>query len=589
MENTIKVLDSQLVNQIAAGEVIERPSSVVKELIENALDAGATSIHVDIEQGGSKLIRIRDNGCGIRKQDLLLALSSHATSKISLFEDLDSLTTLGFRGEALASISSVARLNLTSKTQDSGAAWKVSVAGTINGATLAPAPHPQGTTVEVRDLFFNTPVRKKFLRTAATEFSHIEEIFRQIALSRPDVQLTLTHNGKEILFLKTAQTLREIEARVAAIFGDEFLKHSLTIETKAVGLDLTGWVSEPTFSRSQADLQYYYVNGRIVRDKYISHAVKQAYQDVIFHGRHPVILIYLAIDPAQVDVNVHPAKSEVRFRESRLVHDFIYQSLHNVLAGGKLKVAAPSTSYGNYVERKQDFIEIQAQQEKFVTAPQLESQNVYASMVSLQPSSEEIITQVTSLPLGSALTQLHDTFIVAKNDDGLILVDMHAAHERVNYEKLKNSFYSSAIEQQILLLPIDVRLHAAAIAFLEHNDQMLQRFGFDYVITGPETIAIHAVPSLLQHAPIAQMVGDIIADFMTEASTASWEEALNSILVTMACHGSVRANRQLSIPEMNALLREMEATERSSQCGHGRPTWIKITFEELNKMFMRGR
>lgn len=601
----IKILDQHLANQIAAGEVVARPSSVVKELLENSLDAGSTHIEIDILQGGIKLIKVRDDGCGIDKEDLELALSRHATSKIHSIEDLDHIQSLGFRGEALASISSVSRLSLISRAKGAIAAWKITAEGEHLAAKALPAPHPQGTTVEVRDLFFNTPARRKFLRTEQTEFNHILDLVHKIALSRFDVGFTLRHNAKSILHFLPATNLKEQETRVAAIFGKEFLAHALNIKTQSSGLMMHGWLATPTFSRSQADQQYFYINGRIVRDKFLMHAVKQAYQDVMYHERQPVLILYLDIDPALVDVNVHPTKNEVRFREGRLVHDFVYKSLHEALAAGTMGVVVrsdnatlPSTSPANSyswlsklnVPKAAINPEASAAYGKMLGFAKQDYAELNAFANNQESSSINISEQ-----LGTALAQIFGTYILAQNAYGLVIVDMHAAHERINYEKLKHDYFAGSILQQTLLVPVVVNLTIAQVALAEKNMDFFSRLGFTLTISGPESVNITSVPVLLQDADISLLVSDIIAELCASnslglaRSMSTWEKLSNEVLVTLACHSSVRANRVLSLAEMNSLLREMEQTERIDQCGHGRPTWIQLSMDDLDKLFLRGR
>lgn len=608
----IKILEQHLANQIAAGEVVSRPSSVVKELLENSLDAGATQIDIEIQQGGIKLIKIRDNGVGIHKDDLVLALCRHATSKIKDIEDLNHLTSLGFRGEALASISSVSRLTLISRSTGATAGWKINVAGKVDEVQLIPAPHPQGTTVEVADLFFNTPARRKFLRTEITEFNHILEVVRRIALSHFTVEFTLRHNNKNILILKPAITAKEKEARVAEIFGKEFLQHSYAITTEASGLKLSGWISEPTYSRSQTDLQYFYINGRIVRDKFLGHAVKHAYHDVMYHERQPLLILFLEIDPELVDVNVHPTKNEVRFRESRLVHDFISRSLREVLAGGKAGAIAashpinlPAAKFSNAVATqaenstdeyakntaaKKYFAEFSNSLNIAAATPVYEKMLdfVYPEPQQLEITTERKLSEEIQ-PLGVALGQILGTYILAENAQGLVIVDMHAAHERINFEKLKAGYFSNSLLKQTLLLPVNLQTTSAQIAFVENNLAVFSRLGFELLVTGPESLDIQTVPVLLQDADAKELVQDLLADLLVTGNYINWEKLTNSVFATLACHHSVRANRKLSLTEMNALLREMEQTERVDQCGHGRPTWVQLKQTDLDKLFLRGR
>jgi len=599
----IHQLSSRLANQIAAGEVVERPASIVKELLENSIDAAATQIQIDVEEGGAKLVRIRDNGCGIEKEDLPLALSRHATSKIATLDDLEAVRTLGFRGEALASMSSVSRLLLTSNTQAQGAAWQVFAEGEEMSTDIRAASHQQGTTVEVRDLFFNTPARRKFLRTEKTEFERIEDVVKKIALSRFDVSFTLTHNQKPVQVLRGASNdnLQEKDRRVALILGPAFMQHSLRIDMEGPGLRLSGWIAEATFNRSQADMQYFYVNGRVIRDKVITHAVRQAYQDVLAHNRHPAYVLYLDIDPAAVDVNVHPTKNEVRFRDSRSVHDFLYRSVHRAIATQK-----PSATSG--VEDNSS--------DNFPAAPQMtaqnriffsESQNRIAEQISVYgnlhapiasalldravtrpPGAVENVDAV-SPPLGYAIAQLHGIYILAENAQGLIIVDMHAAHERITYERLKTALDSDGIRSQPLLVPESVAVSEKEAALAEEQSEMLQQLGFVIERAGPETVLIRQVPVLLHGSNVTTLIRDVLSDIVEHGTTERVREALNEVLATMACHGSVRANRRLTIPEMNALLRDMEITERSGQCNHGRPTWQQVSLSELDKLFLRGR
>ena len=606
--NRITLLSQRLSNQIAAGEVVERPASVIKELMENSLDAGADRLEIDVEQGGTKLLRVRDNGAGIHKQDLALALSRHATSKIAEMADLENIRSLGFRGEALASISSVSRLNMTSKTGDAGdgSAWKVEAEGQEMGTQIVPAAHPQGTTVEVRDLFFNTPARKKFLKKEKTEFTRIDEIVKRIALSRFDVQFTLNHNQRAIHKLLAAKTEQEQQRRVGLVCGPAFVENSVFIDMEGPQLRLWGWVSLPTFSRSQADLQYFYVNGRIVRDKLVTHAIKQAYRDVLYHGRHPAYVLYLELAPGTVDVNVHPTKHEVRFRDSRLVHDFLFSSLHKALA--KItptdQLAATnsslhgSTAFGsNYAGAGVDFGG-SAQSHLSLSEP---TRQAYGSgFRGSGPAPEAIAQQLAAYarlnaddgeipPLGYAIAQLHGIYILAQNQEGLIVVDMHAAHERITYERMKQACQNEELKMQPLLVPLSIAVSAAEAECAESQRQFLLQLGIELERAATESIIVRQIPSILRGADIEQLVRDILSDVLEYGSSDRIQAHQDELLSTMACHGSVRANRQLSIPEMNALLRDMEATERSGQCNHGRPTWVYQSLDELDKLFLRGQ
>lgn len=612
----IKLLSPRLANQIAAGEVVERPASVVKELIENSLDAGASRIDLDVEGGGVKLMRVRDNGCGVEQEDMPLALSRHATSKIYQLEDLEQVTSLGFRGEALASISSVSRLSITSNTQQQGAGWKAQTEGRDMQVEVGPAAHRQGTTVEVRDLFFNTPARRKFLRTEKTEFGHIEEVVKRQALARFDVAFHLAHNGKTIHALKACSNQVEKERRVASVCGPAFMQNALHLDTEAAGLRLWGWVALPTFSRSQADVQHFYVNGRVIRDKLVSHAVRQAYRDVLFHGRHPAFVLYLEVDPAVVDVNVHPTKHEVRFRDGRTVHDFLFRSLHHLLADVRPEsqlaeqVVEPheQTVSGAVVGEftRQEAMPLQPQIQERPTAGQVREQlagysRLYGSaavkagdrsansapQVAPQSFAENDDTQVP--PLGYAVAQLKGIYILAENAQGLVIVDMHAAHERITYERMKIARQGQGIKAQPLLVPESLAVSSREAECAEANKSLFTDLGFDIEQAGPESLMIRQVPTILQDCDVGQLVRDVLADLLEYGTSDRIQAHINDILSTMACHGSVRANRRLSQAEMNALLRDMEQTERSGQCNHGRPTWTQLSLDQLDKLFLRGQ
>lgn len=608
----INQLTPRLANQIAAGEVVERPASVVKELLENSLDAGASRLDIDIEEGGIKLIRIRDDGEGIDYEDLPLAIARHATSKIRDLDDLEGVATLGFRGEALASISSVSRLTLTSSNNDSGAGWKVQAEGRDMEAVITPAAHTRGTTVEVRDLFFNTPARRKFLRTEKTEFTHLEEVVKRLALSHFNVGITLRHNQRVVHALKPAQDEREQDRRVATLCGPSFIENAVRIDTCTGNLRLWGWLGLPTFSRAQADLQYFFVNGRSIRDKVVNHAVRQAYQDVMYHGRHAAFVLYLELDPKGVDVNVHPTKHEVRFRESRQVHDFLFRSLHRAIAElspadtpPRPLLAATSAPRVSGIEagefREQARLSLASAP---APAPRqvAETLQLYGSLhppraeagpQTLPSATPAVLPEQTAEedipPLGFALAQLHGIYILAENRDGLVLVDMHAAHERITYERLKASWEEEKIRSQPLLVPHSLAVSSREADFAEEHSELFARLGFELERMGPETLLIRQVPILLRQANVEQLVRDVLADVITFGSSDRIEAVMNELLATMACHGSVRANRRLTLAEMNALLRDMEITERSGQCNHGRPTWVPISLAELDKLFLRGR
>ncbi len=607
----INSLDPRLANQIAAGEVVERPASVVKEVLENALDAGATRVDIDIDSAGTKMIRIRDNGSGITPEDLPLALARHATSKIGSLEDLEQVRSLGFRGEALASIGAVSRLSLTSNSNPESSEGRVAISeGRDMAAQVKPASHPRGTTVEVRDLFYNTPARRKFLRTEKTEFKHLEEVVKRLALSRFDVDFTLRHNQKVIHQLRSGQSQSEMQRRVATVCGPAFMEQAIYTETGTPELKLWGWVGLPTFSRSQGDLQYFFVNGRVIRDKLVAHAVKQAYRDVLYHGRHPAFVLYLELDPALVDVNVHPTKHEVRFRDGRAVHNFLFSSLHRALADVRpgvetLPEGTLDTAEGDRintltgevapVELTQGGLSWGGGQQHAVYdrpaagagAAQMQS---YGSLhppprieMPEQGAEEDIP------PLGYALAQLKGIYILSENAQGLILVDMHAAHERITYERLKSAAAQEGIRSQPLLVPQSVAVSQREVEIATEYTDVFHKLGMDVAEGGEELLLIREIPVNLRDSDVEQLLRDVLSDLIEYGSSDRISAHMDEILSTMACHGSVRANRRLTIPEMNALLRDMEETERSGQCNHGRPTWTALSIEELDKLFLRGR
>jgi len=634
----IHVLDPRLANQIAAGEVVERPSSVTKELIENAIDAGSQRIEVEIEQGGARLIKVRDDGIGIGEQDLPLALARHATSKINSLEDLEGVSSLGFRGEALASISSVSRLELISNAdEDPRQGWRVVAEGRGMEARVTPAPHPRGTSVAVRDLFFNTPARRKFLRTEKTEFAHVEEAFRRQALSRYDVAWVLRHNQKVVHQLPPGVTPVARERRIASLLGKNFIEHARYIEREAGGLRISGWVGLPSHSRSQADQQYFFVNGRVVRDRLVAHAVRQAYRDVLYNGRHPVFVLYLELDPDVVDVNVHPTKHEVRFRDGRMVHDFLYSSLHHCLAASKPAEEEQGAPYGHEGEIAQAGVTGNANEAGDQTpAPRWQQQGMAlsdsperhpgaervrrfmqgyqalhpdheASLLTPQPSAPSINTSkatevreapqampehdaTSAPPLGFALGQLHGVYILAQNAQGLVLVDMHAAHERIVYERMKNQLAAAdGIDTQPLLVPVSLAASRAEVATAESERDAIAQLGVELDVAGPETLLVRQLPALLAQADPEALIRQMLEELSRFGRTHQVEARIHELLSTMACHGSVRANRRLTIDEMNALLRDMERTERSDQCNHGRPTWTQMSMKALDRLFLRGQ
>ena len=615
----IQQLPNSLINQIAAGEVIERPASVVKEIIENAIDAGATQIDIDIEDGGGKLIRVRDNGCGIHPDDLALAFATHATSKIRNLDDLEHITTLGFRGEALPSIASVSKTTLTSRAEGESSAWRISP---HLGDAISPAAHPPGTTIEIRDLFYNTPARKKFLKSERTERQHIQQLVQNLALSHDGITIRLNNHGKPL----GVYGGEGLAARIASVLGDDLLEQALPIDARAADMHLYGWVGLPTSATNQPERQYFYINGRIIRDKIVSHAIRQAYQDMLYHGRHPVYVLYLDIAPEHIDVNAHPAKHEVRFRESRLAHDFLYSSLHHALRGNTPAAAPrpenpapPPEREAPAAARQQPLRYSGDYRLKRPTTPRralAESAAYYQWAQNIAPSpvhpggststnpipspsptgggeqdyaAAPVNDDQTEHPLGYALGQIHNIFILAQNARGLVIVDMHAAHERILYERLKAQLRARHPEVQRLLLPQSLAATPAHLDTLAQHRDWLHRLGFDLEASADESrIHINAVPSLLKHAAVAEIVGDLLHELGEYPASIAIERLQDEILSRLSCHKAVRAHDSLTIPEMNHLLRDIETTPASGQCNHGRPTWVQLTTDELGKYFMRG-
>ena len=595
----IRQLPDTLINQIAAGEVVERPASVVKELVENALDAGARRVDIDLEEGGVRLIRIRDDGGGIAPDELPLAVSRHATSKIASLDDLEAVATLGFRGEALPSIASVSRFALTSRRAEDEHGASLQVEGGRVGE-VAPKPHAVGTTVEVRELFYNVPARRKFLRAERTEMGHIEEWLRSLALARPDIELRVSHNGRPSRRYKADEL--ESLARLSETLGDEFARNALRVDHAAAGLRLQGWIAQPSYSRASADQQYVYVNGRSVRDRNIAHAVKMAYQDVLFHGRQPAYVLFLELDPTRVDVNVHPAKHEVRFRDTRLIHDFVYRTLHDALAetrAGALPQDAgapspfavrPTASVPSaWMPTQQsplglNVAEAPAAYGALYAAPASGAMPAPSAAQAMPAGDADGIP-----PLGFAIAQLHGIYILAENADGLIVVDMHAAHERIGYEKLKGAHDGIGLRAQPLLVPLVLAVAEREADVAEREAATLAALGFDITRSGPQSLNVRSIPALLSNAEPEALLRDVLADLREHGESRRVAAARDELLSTMACHGAVRANRRLTLPEMNALLREMEVTERSGQCNHGRPTWARFSLNEIDRWFLRGR
>ena len=583
----IRHLPTALINQIAAGEVVERPASVVKELLENSLDAGATRIQIDIEQGGIKLLRVRDNGGGIPADELPLALERHATSKISNLEDLEHIASLGFRGEALPSIAAVSRLQLISRSRGADQAWSMGDQAQQQHQPT-PAALPEGTSVEVRDLFYNTPARRRFLKTERTEYMHVDRITRRLALSRFSVGFQVTHNRKPVLDLAPASNLAEQQARIAEVCGAEFVEHARYLEREVGGMSLRGWIAQPTFSRSQSDLQFFFLNGRAIRDKLVSHAVRAGYRDVLAHGRQPAYVLYLEIDPARVDVNAHPAKQEVRFRDSGSVHDFIRHTVDAALADTRPDATDARSAPATLVGAPPDQSSLGFQRSPASLREQMAS---YAALATLPGTDVGPATGSPDAmpPLGYAIAHLHGVYILAINAQGLIIVDAHAAHERVTYEKLKTAIAAGDLRKQRLLIPLTVHLSASEADLVEAHQEAFLQLGIEADRTGPTTVAVRQVPILLAHADVEALLRDVLSELADIGESIRIESAQADMLATMACHGSVRANRKLTLEEMNALLREMESTERSDQCNHGRPTWTQFQMQDLDRLFRRGR
>lgn len=615
----IRCLPPQLINQIAAGEVIERPAAVVKELVENALDAGSDRIVITIEGGGKRLIRVRDNGSGMGRDDLLLAVGRHATSKIRELSDLERITSLGFRGEALPSIASVARMQLTSRCHGDDHGWRLELSGGEVLDAVSPAAHPPGTTVEVRDLFFNTPARRKFLRTEQTELRYLQEVVKRVALSRPQIGFELHCHGRCQYRLEPAHTQAQREARLRELLGREFIGQSLALECEAAGLQLWGWICLPTAARAQADLQYLYLNGRMIRDRLAAHAIRRTYADLVYKGRHPGYVLHLEMDPQEVDVNVHPSKYEVRFREPRLVYDFLFQQLHRALGHPRAAAEAPLPVpvLAHAPEHARGMTGLPARQHTIgfsvheaaalysggdeVQAAGEEAQGSAGAgerqlcvplpahhTLPRHPSAAEMETAEVP-PLGYAMAQLHGVYILAEDAVGLVLVDMHAAHERIVYEQLKEKHAREGIASQPLLVPIRVGVTPAEADIAEEFATLFRRLEFEVDRVAPDVLLVRRIPALLQQIDIAALLRDVLSTLPSQDTGGEFEAVVNHVLATMACHGSVRAQRRLTIQEMNALLREMEQTRNSGQCNHGRPTWTRLTMAELNKLFLRGR
>ena len=581
----IRQLPDLLISQIAAGEVVERPASVLKEVMENSLDAGATRIDVQLEEGGVRLLRITDDGCGIPRDELPLALARHATSKIATLDDLEAVASYGFRGEALASIRSVARLSLTSRTSDAPHAWRIE--GNLD---IAPAAGTQGTVVEVADLYFNTPARRKFLKTEATEYGHCVDVFQRMALARPDVAFSLSHNGS----VKQRLAAASAGQRLKDVLGAEFAGHTRAVERQAGVLRLSGLAALPAYSRADRNAQYFYVNGRFVRDKVLMHAAREAYADILHGSRHPAYVLFLELDPQQVDVNVHPAKTEVRFRDSRGIHQFVFHVMQQALAAPIADGAVEGTSVpaGAATMTPQTYMSLLPRQASLsVDEPASRAYLDFARSAIAVPApfSDAAHSAASSPPLGYAIAQLHGVYVLAQNEAGLVLVDMHAAHERILYERLKNMLDAGPPASQPLLIPALIHASEGEIACATEQSDTFAQLGFEVAAAGPQELVVRAVPTLLARGDIAALIRALLSDLREQPASRIVEAQRNELLATMACHGAVRANRNLTIPEMNALLRDMEATERADQCNHGRPTWSQLSMHDLDRLFLRGK
>lgn len=615
---TIKLLPDLLINQIAAGEVVERPASVLKEILENSIDAGAQKIHVQLLQGGLKQIRVTDDGSGIAKDELILALTRHSTSKISTLDDLHRIASLGFRGEALASIAAVSRLTLASCQQGSDHAWQVDVNGTL-ALQVIPAALSYGTALTVNDLFFNIPARRKFLKSEATEFSHCDEVFKRIALSAPTIEFLLQHNGKTKRLLHSGTSVQ----RITDILGEEFGQHAVTVDEESDTIHLHGLVALPAYARSSRDAQYFFVNKRYVSDKLISHALREAYRDILHLDRYPAFVLFLEVDPESVDVNVHPTKTEVRFREARAVHQFIFHAINKALSapasqqlqvdttisdensnGGYTNNIRALASHAHYSSSRNSNSASQLFQPQQLYGSLNDATSAYASQSTVrEQESNGLVTEAQkgtlglsvsstekeSFPLGFALGQLQGIYILAQNNQGLIVVDMHAAHERIMYEQLKNALSRQAIATQSLLIPVTFHASSVEVSLVEQHADLLEQLGFEIALFSPTALAVRKIPAMLADADIVQLAHQLLKEIDDYGASQVLTARRNETLATIACHGAVRANRRLTIEEMNQLLREIESTERADQCNHGRPTWFQVTLAELDKMFMRGK
>lgn len=626
--NSIKVLDSLLANQIAAGEVVERPASVVKELVENAIDAGATSIHIECKHGGSERILIRDNGKGIAKQDMSLACVRHATSKISSYEDLVHVASLGFRGEALASVASVAKLDITSHHMDADSAWQLSIDGSRGEPLIKPASHPVGTTINVKQLFYNTPARKRFLRTDKTEFGHVETVVLRQALSRFDIAFRLMHNDKLVFDMPVANTVREKEQRIAKVFGNDFIQAAILLDFEAAGLRLSGWVADAHYNRAQPDQQYAYINGRFIRDKMVMSALKSAYQSIMFHGRHAAYVLFLECEPGSVDVNVHPTKHEVRFRDGRTEYQFIVKSIKQALADQRISaddvpleqpkpieyesidpggneridmdtgevvtvakpsvIIRPAVSAGKAVQTGLALRQSYAPTKRTIASSQA---NDVQKPVEPAGSEQSEVHQPSESgqPLGVAIAQLHDIYILAQNEQGLIVVDMHAAHERVLFEQMKKQMADKQLTAQGLLMPITVDVSSNEMAVWHTIEACLQQLSFEIDCLSDNQLVVRQVPQLLARANIVELIRDMLVDAMSDDWSNRADHLVDTIMANMACKAAVKAHHKMTLQEMNHLLRKMESIPHGGLCNHGRPAWKQFTLRDVDKWFLRGQ
>jgi len=582
----IRILPDELVDQIAAGEVIERPASIVKELAENALDAGATHIEIDVERGGIQLVRVRDDGGGIAAAELPMALARHATSKIAGLDDLASITTLGFRGEALPAIASVSRLRIVSRVADAAHAAEINADGGALG-TVRPAAHPSGTTVEVRDLFFNVPARRKFVRSDATELTHVVRLVERLALARFDVSFRLRHGGRGLLDAPATGAAGDL-ARLEMVLGQEFPAAAVAVRHGAGPVMLSGWAGLPTRSRAQPDQQFWFVNGRSVRDRLLMNAVRLAYRDVLYHGRHAAYVLYLTLDPKLVDVNAHPAKLEVRFRDSRQIHEFVFRALERALAESRPNLGAVAVAGS----APTDLPALAARASRLPLEPG--ARDPWAIVAALKqpvepPALPGASSSAEEQPLGTALAQLHGAYILAQNRDGLVLVDMHAAHERVLYERFKAQRESGTPASQHLLEPLVIELKAHELSALLERGEEWEQAGFELEALSSTRLAMRRVPASMRPAEASGIVTALVHDLGLEANTHHLDGAADRFLGALACRSAIHAHRRLTLPEMDSLLRQMEATERANQCNHGRPTWTRLSLQQLDQLFLRGR